>query len=263
MSSNKGYNWADYSVLHQGDLYEDQIIVRLEDSTRLTNLHIEKAIEQAWKAQEKGRIAVGLLSLRNTTVYRLNSYEEVENALSVSLSETTFRELQGTNATNWILGDIYGKDHLANGILVQSLVLTSDNQLVLGTRIDGTKEASETWAIFGGSFGKDEVDVITPGSIFKMMRLELREELGIIDDQLASVVFHALFEDWKYYPVFLFVSRLNISAEELENLFAKHVTDEHAGLVFKSLEEVLVVMEENEEKLSDLTLAAIDIYTKK
>lgn len=261
MSSKDSYNWHGYNLYVKGNFTEQDINVVLERSARSTNNHIERVIQQCWQDANKGRISVGFDPLRQTTVYRLN-YFKISEKLVLSLGETTFQELQGTNATNWILGDIYGSEYLANGILVQALVFTREGKLVLGKRNSRVKEGFETWANFGGSLEKDEVEVRSSRDLFEMMMKEIREEVGVDDVDISSLTLHALFEDWKHYPVLLFIAQLNRTKAEVEDKFnIKGALEEHLGLVFKTIAELQETIDSNPERLSDLTLASIEIYT--
>ncbi len=260
MNEGNKYNWHDYTVLAKGDFSPDQISIIFENNTRKTNNRIEKVIEQCWQDAHKGRISIGLAPLWQSIIYRLNSFK-VSEQLHLSLGETTFKELQGTNATNWILGDIYGKDFLANGIIVQGIVFTKDGKLILGKRNNRVKEGFETWAIFGGSLNKDEIEVNTSQDIFEMIKRELYEEIGINDTDIIALRLRALFEDWKSYPVLLFTAQLDLTENEVMNKFNLNGSlEEHVGLVFITNDELKEIIYSKPEKLSDLTLASTEIF---
>jgi hypothetical protein len=264
------YNWHNYKIIALGKFEPNSIEIELTSNRRETNPIVEKAIEQSWQDATKGRIGVGLLPFRSTTVYRLESAQAVENALKLVIGEVEFRELQGTNATNPILGDIFGSNFLANGMLVQGLIKTNDGNFIFGKRNDGERVGYEKLAIFGGSLekenelsGKKEGVVIKDSSdIFEMMRQEIRDELGVKDESIESIKLVSLFQDWKYYPVLLFQIELNLSPIDLNDIFKGHVTDEHNGIEFMSSEMLETEIETTEERFSDLTLASLEILSK-
>ncbi len=257
------YNWHSYEVLAHGEFGVDDVAVVLEANNRETNAIVDEVIEQCWQDANKGRIGVGLLPLRPSTVYRLN-YHQLEDTLLLSLGETAFKELQGTNATNWILGKVYGPNFLANGLLVQTIVKTEEGLQVLGKRNSRVKEGFETVAIFGGAVEKDEIVVTSSAQLFEMAIIELKQELGILDEDIADIKLIALYRDWKFYPVLLFKVLLKSNKQQTQERFDQRgALDEHVGIVFYEDEELAASAKVTPEKFSDLTLASEEIYLQK
>ncbi len=252
------FNWQNYKLKVKGEYLAEDITVELVDYKRKSNNFIDKAIEEVWRDTEKGRKSVGL-ELWDSTIYSLDSLQASEEEIQLKIGESTYKELQGTNATHWIFGDIYGRRFLSNGILVQSVLLMQGGKIVLGARNTGVKSGLESLAIFGGTLDKDENIISSSQDIFNSAKCEIYEEVGLDKEDLDSFKLVAIFEDWKYYPVFLFVAQTSLVESELLSKFRKLASSEHSRLVVLDKE----VLEERisiaAERFSDLTLVALDI----
>lgn len=255
------FNWRKFKILIEGSFAEKEVQISFTDKKRKTNEHIEKVINEVWSDTKKGRMSVNL-ELWDSIVYNLHSAGVKEAKLTLEIGETTYKELQGTNATNWILGDIYGKEYLANGLLVQILLFTKSGELVLGSRNTGVKEGLETLAIFGGTIDKDEIVLTDSSDLFQAAKKELFEEVGIEDGDLEDFKLTALIEDWKHYPVLYFHASSNLRKDEILKKFETKATDEHTGLSVLSTDEVKKRVEDEPERFSDLTLVGVKFLKK-
>lgn len=257
MSDN--YNWRRYRLLMSGEFYPEDLVIELSSQPVKKNPVTKKAVEAAWQEAVKGSKSVGR-EVWDSVSYRLIDFSESGRRLKLRLGETTYKDLQGTNAANWILGDVYGKDYLANGLLVQALVLTREGKVVLGKRATGVKREFEPYAIFGGTADKEEGEIKSADDLFAKILLELNEEVGIDREDLAKIYLGYLIEDWKYYPVFIFCVFLKLSSDEVKKRFASAAHDEHSALVFLEKEELAEKIKSQPERFTDLTLAAVDLY---
>lgn len=259
------YNWSNYKVLLRGKYQEKDLSIHLLTRKPKSNKLIQKAIEQQWSDMVKGRKSVGKEAW-NSKVFTLVDYKVKNDILNLEIGTTTYKELQGTNATYWLLGEIYGKEYLANAILVESVVFDKDGKFIVGKRNTGVKKEYEPYAIFGGTMDYDDKKgVVIPNGMnpFTAMEIELEEELGITKDDVSDIYINYLVEDRKYYPILFFWTHLNISFEELHEKFLQSGDKtEHSDIVVLSKPEIASILETTPEKAKDIALTAFDLYLK-
>jgi 8-oxo-dGTP pyrophosphatase MutT (NUDIX family) len=264
MNSDAYKNYKSYKVLWAGKCSPEDITIKITDEKPKTNPIINKSVDQHWEEFVKGRKSVGLESWESN-IYGLFDYQTQNNKLILTLGTVSFKYNQGTNATSWILGDIFGTEYLAKTILVQTIVYTKDGLVVLGRRRTGVKDEYEPYAIFGGTADKDGQEgliINNSHDFFATIKRELREELGLKDEHISSISLTHLFEDYKYYQVFLFQTHTNLTTEELQDLFEKKGNKfEHSRVEIMKLEEANKLTSRSPEKFNELTLSAVHILT--
>lgn len=252
------YNWRKYNLITKGKFREEDIFINFSEKSIKYNKITKKLIEESWQDTVKGNKSVGK-DFWDSIVYRLNKAEVKDAKLVLDLSEATFKDLQGTNATHWILKDIYGSEYLANGILVQAVVYSSDGNIILGKRNTGVKKQFEQFAVFGGTIDKDELIVKDSETFFDSIRLELKQEIEVEPKEIESLVITHLVEDWKHYPVFTFEAKLRLTTQELQDKFKNNSKVEHSQIMSRPLKVWKGLMEKSPEKFSDLTLLALNL----
>jgi hypothetical protein len=258
-------NWLIYDVLVSGKFREGDVTVTVTDKKPVQNDITQKAVNQLWSDMIKGRKSVGKETW-NSRIYSLIEHKKQDDKLILDLGITTFKYLQGTNATYWLLGDIYGRECLANGLLVQTLVFDKKGNCIFGKRNTGVKKEYEPYVIFGGTMDKDDKEgrEISGGQDpFKAIKIELEEELGVVSEDIEDAYIKFIVQDRKYYPVIYFYTFLNLEFSELRQKFLE-VGDksEHSDIVILEEGEMRILLEATPEKAKDLTLTAIDLYLK-
>ncbi len=255
-------NWQIYKVLLNGEFRENDLVVNLTDKKPSANELVTRAVEQLWSDMVKGRKSVGKETW-DSKIYSLVNYQLANSKLIIDVGLTTYKYLQGTNATYWLLGDIYGKACLANGALVQSVVFDCNGKCVFGKRNTGAKIEYEPIVIFGGTMDKEDKkgsEIKGGQNPFTAIRLELKEELGLDKNDIKDLYIKFLVEDRKYYPILYFWTFLTVTYEELRGKFDKFGDKtEHSSIVTLSNEQTRELLYETPEKASDLTLTAIDL----
>lgn len=258
-------NWLLYNVLLQGEFRSGDIVVRLSNKKPLQNEITNKSVEQLWTDMVKGRKSVGKKTW-DSPVFSLLKYAQNNNKLYLDVGETSFKYLQGTNATYWLLGDIFGKEYLANGLLVQTMVFDKDGKCVFGKRSSGVKKEYQPIVIFGGTMDKTNEtgkEIKNGNNPFVAIKIELEEELGVTPAEIEDIYIKYLVEDRKYYPIFYFYTILNIGFNDLCAKFEKSGDkDEHSELILLSKSQMRNLLNKTPEKSSDLTLTALDLYLK-
>lgn len=144
------------------------------------------------------------------------------------------------------------------GICVGSLVITSDNQIVLGIRTDGKT------SIFGGTLNTDEEYPMThPHHIFYHMQQELFEELGLPKTETENTSLFAITRRIKNHrPLFLFQTKTNKTLSQIERLFSDFGNkDEHSAIT--SLEHTKSAIQEfiNASNANSSTHEMLSVYT--
>jgi len=102
--------------------------------------------QELQKAQEKNKL------LFNGPIYLLENYKTMGDQLIVSVSETNFKELMGTNFYHPELAEEYGKSYLSNAIALCTLLETNDENFVFVKRSSSVYFGEGLWHLIAGQF---------------------------------------------------------------------------------------------------------------
>lgn len=218
-----------YRLLAQGRWSRSQVrCTRTRGRHRLPG-HLEPDIAAAWTAA----CAVPGVHLFDGAMLRLDAWAVQGDDLALDLSETGYRDFLASNAAHPEWGDRYGDEALASPLGTSAALLSADGHLVFGVR-------SPAVALYPGHahpFGGTMEPTARPDAFAETER-ELREEIGVGADDLASIEAIALIEDLRLRQVelvFLARCRLPLAALEARLDHGEHarlwtVAAERAGL---------------------------------
>ena len=167
--------------------------------------------------QMLGLIAVTGTSENPVLTTKLTDYR---NHVGTNLNQGNFEKIRATHP-----------ELLANGIVVCSLIFTSDNRLVLGNRMNGLP------GVIGGTLNTDEKRPMTYSyHLFMHMEDEIQEELGWSENEFESASTRLLgivLNGKKLRPLLVFVTSTSLTSDEINQIFNDRGNkEEHTGLIF-------------------------------
>ena len=159
------------TFLHTGDWGPGEVeTVWVDRDGRRAVPEVEVAIDAAW-GRATSRPGVHLF---DGPMCRLESFEATSEALSLSLSPTSYKPFVGTNLQNPHLADSHGRDVMANPVGVSAALETGDGYLVLGRRNASVAYYPQRVHPFAGALEPRD-----GSSAFGAVHRELREELSL------------------------------------------------------------------------------------
>ena len=165
---------------------EGQIHTRWTESSRQIIPEVEAAIERAWAAAA----ARPGIHLFDGAMCRVERWEATTDALTLTLSPTTYKTFLGTNMANPALADQYGPAILANPAGTCVALESADGQLVLGRRNAKVAYYPDRVHPVAGALEPD--DLPNP---FGTVRRELSEELRLGPEDVSDLTCVGILED--------------------------------------------------------------------
>jgi 8-oxo-dGTP pyrophosphatase MutT (NUDIX family) len=173
-------------VIHAtGDWPAASVQIQIVPSSWKAPASVIQQIDAEWE-----RVARSGITLFDGPMCRLESFHASAGALTLSLSETTYRIFVGTHLYHTELADVHGPSILANSIGVSVLVRTADGWLLLGRRNETVVYYAGRLHPFAGAL--EPIDESNP---FVAARRELHEEAGLIESDMTALRCVALVED--------------------------------------------------------------------
>lgn len=194
--------------LARGRWSESSISVTLTSSGRRLIPEVEAAIESAWR---EVTLRPGV-KLFDGPVCRLESYRASFDALSLVVSETSYRVNVGTNFSHPEFVDRFGRDVMANPVGVSAGLISSDDQLVMGRRNGSVAYYPHMIHPFAGS-----LEVRPSINLFDDVRRELREELHLQMPEIVAIECIGIVEDARLrHPETIFLVRSTLLAAQIQ-----------------------------------------------
>jgi len=180
------HNGVPFHVLVLGPFKRSDVVCTFSLDRMSTNPETEQLIEQAWQtrlalAEERGQ------SLFAGPMCRFEGWTVENGQLLVNFGLTDYREFVGTNIANPAIQSRFGEPFLANGTGVCSILLTSDNQIVIQRRSQSVFEHPGMLNFCGGSLNPVANDGNSRADPFEVMTVEFEEELGIERSQITEI----------------------------------------------------------------------------
>ncbi|MCH9003037.1 MAG: hypothetical protein IIC02_10730, partial [Planctomycetes bacterium] len=227
---------------------EDSAPFIVECMQRFDRAHIEQTVTDGaatlppalveyiatyWKA-ECDKAAKHGHTLHNGKLVRLAQCDVDGSALCFQFEETCFRDFAATNLNLSHEKPFVSPRHRADPLGVSAAIMTSDGFLAWGRRSDRVYFHRRHLQAFGGMLEQD--DRVEDGryDLFGRMARELSEELGVSQDQLATMTVIGLVRDKSILqPELLFDVEVNLTRRELTSRFSPTRSDgEHTAIEF-------------------------------
>lgn len=200
------------------------------DVTRSTDATIESAIDAAWRDKERAAAARNQ-DLYNGQLGRLIEATVMDGGkLALTLGATDYRDFVGTNLYNGHLHATFGDAFFSNPLGTSATVISRDGYLVYGRRSDRVMYHGGCLHTFGGTLEPADRDDARRYDVFAAIRRELREELGVADEEIGELVCTGLVRDRQInQPELLFDAHVRVGRRELLSRFDAATDEEHVG----------------------------------
>lgn len=189
-------------------------------ATRPVVPEVERQIDAAWAAA----LARPGVHLFDGPMCRLEHWHVSADgrALSLALSDTSYRPFLGTNLSHPDLADRYGRQVLANPVGVSPSLLTADGFLMMGRRNASVAYYPHRVHPFAGALDPADPDV------FAAVNRELEEELSFTPADVADVRCTGIAEDLSIrQPELIFAATSTLTRAAIE---ARLDDTEHHGV---------------------------------
>jgi hypothetical protein len=193
----------------------------------MRNAETESTIKRAWierlaHAQTRGQ------SLFPGPMCAFRGWRVDNGELQIEFGMTDYREFVGTNVANSWIGERYGEEYLSNGTGVCSVLVTSDNSIVLQRRSQRVFEHPGMLHFCGGSLNPIDKQDSAGADPFAVMMVELDEELAIPETAIVDMSCLGIARDSQTLkPDILLLTRVSLAAGEI----LEAVSDEHTDLI--------------------------------
>ncbi len=191
------------------------------------NPETESLIEEAWNRRLEQTKARGQ-SLFPGPMCGFRGWSVEDGELYISFGLADYREFVGTNVANPDIEQRFGEAFLANGTGVCSVLLTSDDKIVLQRRSQTVFEHPGTLHFCGGSLSPVDTGGRLSADPFEVMTIEFDEELGLPRSAIVEMSCLGIARDTQTLkPDILLLTRLALPAEAILNFTG----DEHSDLI--------------------------------
>lgn len=201
------------------------VINKVESRIQLDDSQLRN-ISSNWQSfEEEAKLKGG--QVWDGTYYRLENVDDISNELQFStIKYSTIRGL----THNQDLSSISVQSR-PNHISTATLIQTNEGLFVFGVR-NKNSMSSRSIDLIGGGLQPEELEVSNCKDIFANQKKEIVEELGISDIHISSMKGLGITLSSKYNVIFIFLTKLSLSKEELLLIFEKKTDDEMQGLEF-------------------------------
>jgi hypothetical protein len=218
---------APFQLLVLGPFGREDVICTMSRERMMQNSETNDLVERAWDqrlsmARERGQ------SLFPGPMCAFRGWSVEGGRLQIEFGLTDYREFVGTNVSNPEIANRYSEAFLANGTGVCSVLVTSDNQIVLQRRSQSVFEHPGMLHLCGGSLAPIEVDDSLRADPFDVMAIEFEEELGIPATAIDEMICLGIARDsHSMKPDILLRSNVSLPASTILG----RIGDEHSDLI--------------------------------
>jgi 8-oxo-dGTP pyrophosphatase MutT (NUDIX family) len=186
---------------------------------------------------------------------RLERLARVGARLELSLSRTGYKTFFGTNLTNPALAERFGDAVMGNAVGASCALQSADGWVLLGRRNASVAYYPDRVHPFAGSLEpRDDLDV------FEEARRELREETGLLADQIDWLACLGVVEDLSLrQPELIFAAQVSRTREQIK---ASLAATEHGALHAVAAEPDAVAEAIADPLLTPVACAALALWGK-
>lgn len=195
-------------------------------------------VDKSWN-----EYSVNGISLGNSVVSYVTGYKPVNNAVQLSLGKSDFKTLHGYFHNYDQISKIIDEQNIPHGLAVTSSVITLDNKLLIAKRNERVSTYKNCWHVFGGFVDAGALSEDNIINTDEHIRRELREELGISDNNIIFSYPTALVKIQNTNRIsLLYITKLNLTSEDILKLCIN--SEEHEKIDSKSFDEILPILKE-------------------
>lgn len=236
-----------YEILFKGSFLENQVSIDECSSTRVIDPTIEAEAKKYWDKMLADAQAQGK-KLWDSDIYRFEKSEREKNTVHLELSTIPFSVRY---AMNKLTADVakLGPAYYPLGMFTSCLVKSADNKYVFIEKSD-KYYANKRVPFIGGILSRSEKVLTSGGDLFDEVAKEIKEELGLDDMDIDSIVLRSGHRSENFNVCLLFEVHLNLSIAEIQEIFA-HGGDGEAkkvlGMTKAELKTFIPTLEEKEQ----------------
>ena len=226
-------------LLVRGPFEPGDVTVRVRAQARPTTPELERRIEATWQATLAQAQIDGRNVFNGEVLRWLGADLRTDGPrrrLELTVAPSTYREFVGTNLDPELKPDVAGGDlpwsHFGNAMGTSSVLVTKEGAVVVGRRSTTVVGYAGALHSFGGML--EAVDLEAGAvDVFRSLERELREELGLRDEEIESPVMEGIIlEPLIHQPEMIFHVRTSLTFQELQSRWKSAESgDEHDELL--------------------------------
>ena len=240
-----------YKIIHDSILCEEDIVLIDTHQERQYPLSILNLIDKSWDEVNSNKD----IFIFNGKVSCLDSWEITDNKLIVNYCESDYKSYFGTNIKN--LTEINNNNLLANTLAVCTVVVTSDNKIIIGKRGTHLAEGTALWHVPGGTLEYYPERANHP---FEVMKRELHEELNLTT--ISSMHYLGFGINLVFNkPEFLLYTKTNLTSTEIKtNMINATDYNEHSEIRFIDVSDITSFIDTH--NFTEIGRAVVTLYLK-
>jgi hypothetical protein len=207
----------NYTIIFAGALTAEQVSIQERQTTRLIDVDLQTRAEKHWQNM-LAEASVQGKKIWDSQVYRFESGTIKDNQLHLQLSTIPFSIRVALNKETKRLGEL-GEFFFPLGMYTSIILHTADGQYVFIEKSD-KYFTNKRFAFVGGVLSKSEKVLTSGQDLFDEVSKELKEELGLSDIHIDSVLLRAGYRTENYNFCLLFEVTLTETLVEVQSLFA-------------------------------------------
>ena len=175
-------------LLTPADLATRVLECYVVDREPLFNPEVAELVASEWRKYGLSQRRIGGHShLTSAQLFRFESVSLAARTVRLCLSQTDFREVYGTNIRHPELETSLGHRFMGNALGVCTTVITADGKYVIFRRSKRVLELPGFYHLCAGHLERHKGTIGRGPRIETAVRSELREELGVTDDEIRHV----------------------------------------------------------------------------
>ncbi len=224
-----GVHIKRFKILVSNVYANTQFKVSYSKEVRKTNSDVERLIKITWKKKEEEAQRQQAL-LYSAKLCRLIGFKTDKNTFELTLGETTYKELLGTNVHYpWIYSK-YGNEYLSNALGVSAVIVTSDGNLLFGQRASYLAYDAGRYDVCGGFIDPDKDSQDGIPDPFKAMKRRVMETFLIKEEQIEYIYSLGLMQNYvTLKPELTFEVKLKLSSQEVKFVPPQNIQVERMG----------------------------------
>lgn len=197
-------------ILTMGRWTGDQVLIEPAPSTYQPTAESESEIDRAW-SNAKCRLGERLF---DGPMCRMESWSAAPEALTIRLSQTSYRIFLGTNMTNPALPPA----QQANPVGISTALVSADRWLLLGRRSGNVAYYPHRVHPFAGS-----LEPANRPDVFDEARRELHEELSLARHEIDDLAVLGIVQDTRLnHPELILTAHATLARDQIIDRLDRH-----------------------------------------
>ncbi len=224
-------------TLFSGSWLMDNVNVQEISSSRIISNKLDDLAQKNWRvslseAKKRGQ------KIWDSLVYRFEDSQVEDGVLQLSVSTIKYSTRIEMNRLTDDVQSL-GRPYASQGMFSSCLIKTKEGKYIF------IKKSNKYWTSkkvswVGGIFSQDEVQLIHGKDLFKAVKNEIHEEIGVPYKYLDEVRLHFGYLTQNWNVCFLFKINLDLTVTEVKSYYEKYSDDEASEILFvdKNLTEI-------------------------